>query len=103
MSCILKNKYIGVLSSPGLHDLTDLLSILMPPANEQDKTEKQRRATGSRKALENADSFTLSARYLYYTAQDPDFLLSLHKEYTEFNNKKIDRLIISPPKWTRAQ
>ncbi|MCA6220829.1 RHS repeat-associated core domain-containing protein [Photorhabdus antumapuensis] len=91
------HKYIGVLSTPGSHDLTDLLNILMPPANEQDRTEKQRRATGARKALENADSFTLSARYLYYTAQDPDFLLSLRKEYKEFNNKKIDRLIIRSP------
>ncbi|CAQ84187.1 MULTISPECIES: RHS repeat domain-containing protein [Photorhabdus] len=91
------HKYIGVLSSPGSHDLTDLLSILMPPANEQDRTEKQRRATGARKALENADSFTLSARYLYYTAQDPNFLSSLRKAHRDFNNKKTDRLIIRPP------
>ncbi|OWO80573.1 toxin [Photorhabdus luminescens] len=97
------HKYIGVLSSPGSHDLTDLLHILMPPANEQDRTEKQRRAAGARKALENADSFTLSARYLYYTAQDPDFLLSLRKEYKEFNSKKIDRLVIRPPEWTKRQ
>ncbi|TDB57276.1 RHS repeat-associated core domain-containing protein [Photorhabdus khanii] len=97
------HKYIGVLSHPGSHDLTDLLSILMPPANEQDKTEKQRRATGSRKALENADSFTLSVRYLYYTAQDPNFLLSLRKEYQEFSHKRVDRLIVTPPKWTKAQ
>ncbi|WP_214067379.1 hypothetical protein [Photorhabdus hainanensis] len=75
----------------------------MPPANEQDRTEKQRRAASARKALENADSFTLSAQYLYYTAQDPDFLLSLRKEYKDFNSKKIDRLIISPPKWTKRQ
>lgn len=73
----------------------------MPPANEQDRTEKQRRAAGARKALENADSFTLSARYLYYTAQDLDFLLSLRKEYKDFNSKKIDRLIIKPPEWTK--
>ncbi|MBS9422979.1 toxin [Photorhabdus caribbeanensis] len=97
------HQYIGVLSTPGSHDLTDLLNILMPPANEQDRTEKQRRAAAARNALENADSFTLSARYLYYTAQDPDFLLSLRKEYKDFNSKKIERLIIKPPEWTKRQ
>lgn len=97
------HQYVGVLSTPGAHDLTGLINLLTPPATEQERTDKQRRARGAETALENADSFTLATRYLSHLSKNPEFLSQLRTSHEAFIKGATPQFIVRPPKWVAAR
>ena len=92
-------KYIGVMGTPGFHDLTQLANLPMlenetvgEPLTLAQRQEKSRKIEDARK---NADSFTTATRYLAYAQKDPALVEQLtHAHNTWVTTKKVNPLII---------
>lgn len=79
------NAYIQVLTDPGHQNIGKLTDLLNPPPlpesrGENKETDKQRRARGSEDALQNADSFATTTRYLAYASRNPQFMKHLMEQ-----------------------